>query len=108
MRQIKFPGGEIDAGGKRSCPNMPNGSLVRYPEVYRALLEKFKIQYDVEICTRLPDYDDFRDFDLPSEMGSAVISERIFTMFAIHAWPTLKHHISHARIPKKSFIYAET
>ena len=55
---------------------MSNGSLVSYPEVYRALLDKFKMQYDVKMYIRLPDYDDFRDFDLPNEMASSAISKR--------------------------------
>ena len=43
--------------------------------------------------SRLPDYEDFRGFDLSGGNDLTAISNRIYEGFAKHPWLTLKHHL---------------
>ena len=43
-------------------------------------IDEFKIQDGVKMLRQLPDYDEFRDFDLPNEGNLSTVSKRI------HRW----------------------
>ena len=65
---------------------MLQANLGSYPEANRALLGEFKTQEDVKIYSRLPDYDDFRGFDLYTEIELSAISERILKGHPKTSW----------------------
>ena len=73
------------------------------PEVNQALLGEFKIREDVKMRIRLPGYGDFRGFDFRGEADLSEIPKRVYEGFAKPPWPSLKHHILIAHIPKKLF-----
>ena len=52
--------------------------------------------------SQLPDYADFRGFDLSIATDLAVISKRICEWFAKPSRLTLKHHLFSTHMPKKS------
>ena len=53
--------------------------------------------------SKLPDYGDFRRFDLSNEMELSATSQRIFAGFPETPWLTLKRHLFNMRIPGKLF-----
>ena len=52
---------------------------------------------------RLPNYDDFRGFDLSNEVDVSAIAKRVSAGFAKPSPPTLKHHLFNTHVPKKLF-----
>ena len=68
-----------------------------------ALLDECKIQEDVEMYTQLPDYDDFRRFDLPRGNDLTVIAYRIYGGFAKQPWLTPRHHLFSMDMPNQLF-----
>ena len=94
---------EIDLGGEYSFSRMTKSGIGDNREVSRSILDEFKIQQDVKMYIQLPVYDGFRRFDSPGGSDLAVISQRMYDGFEIPSWPTLKHHLFIAHIPKKLF-----
>ena len=54
----------MDLGVKYPFVNMSMSSLGDSREVYKALIDEFKIQEDVKMYSQSPDYGDFRGFYL--------------------------------------------
>ena len=61
------------------------------------------IQEDVEMYIQLPDYDDFRRFDLPIEADLTAISKRVYGGLPGTSWLNLKNHLLITHTPKKLF-----
>ena len=55
---------EIDLGGKYSLANMLRSNLEESNEANAVLRSEFSQQEDVKLYSQLPDYDDFRGYDL--------------------------------------------
>ena len=66
---------EPDLGGKYPWPNKPNEIISAENEVNQALIDQFKVQGDVEMFSRLPDYYDSRCLDLSNEGELATVAE---------------------------------
>ena len=71
-------GNEVDLGGEYSLASIMKSGIDDTREVNRALLCDFKTQGDVEMYIQLPDYDDFRCFDLSGATDLSVISKRVY------------------------------
>ena len=55
---------KIDLSGKYSFANMLRSNLEESNEVNAVLRSEFSQQEDVKLYSQLPDYDDFRGYDL--------------------------------------------
>ena len=69
-------------GGEYSFVNMARPIIGDPQWVNQVLLCEFKIQEDVEMCMKLPDYDDFLGVGVPNETDFAAILKRIYDGFA--------------------------
>ena len=58
-------------------------------------------QEDVKLYSQLPDYDDFRGYDLGIDEQLEQITTLIFANFHKPSWQTLKHHLFTAKLPQK-------
>ena len=66
----------MDLGVKYPFVNMSMSSLGDSREVYKALIDEFKIQEDVKMYTQLADCDDFHRFDVSNAMNlSSILKE---------------------------------
>ena len=73
---------EIDSIGKYSLSSIPKSGIADAPWANQGLLGGLKTQEDVKMYIRLPDNDDFRRFDFPSEADLSAISNRLYQGFA--------------------------
>ena len=64
---------------------------------------EFPQQEDVKLYSQLPDYDDFRGYNLGADEQLEEIARGIFVNFHKPSWKTLKHHLLMLKIPQKLF-----
>ena len=69
---------ELDLSGEFSRKEMLKSSLGSTKESHLAGLDDFKQQGDVKLYSQLPDYDDFRGYDLGIDKQLEEIAKRIF------------------------------
>ena len=82
---------------------MLKSSLEDTQEANRSILDEFKIPEGVERRIQLPDYDDCRCFDLPSEADLTAIPKRTYEGFAKASRLALKHHLFTIHMSKNLF-----
>ena len=94
---------KIDSGGKYSFANMLRSNLEESNEANAVLRGEFSQQEDVKLYSQLPDYDNFREYDLGIDEQLECASTLIFANFHKPPWRTLKHHLSTGKFPRKLF-----
>ena len=93
----------MDLGGKYSFANMLRSNLEESNEVNAVLRSEFPQQEDVKLYSQLPDYDDFRGYDLGIDEQLELAATLIYANFHKPSWQTLKHHLFTAKVPQKLF-----
>ena len=92
---------KIDLGGKYSFTNMLRSNLEESKEANAVLRSEFSQQEDVKLYSQLPDYDDFRGYDLGIDEQLESAASLIFANFRKPSWQTLKRHLFTAKAPRK-------
>ena len=83
---------KMDLGGKFGFSNLLRNNLGEDKEVDAILRNEFPHQEDVKLHSQLPDYDDFRGYDMGIDEQSEV-AKRIFANFHKPSWQTSKRHL---------------
>ena len=82
---------------------MLRSELEESNEANAVLRSEFSQQEDVKLYSQLPDYDDFRGYDLGIDEQLELAATLIFANFHKPSWQTLKHHLFTAKVPQKLF-----
>ena len=83
--------------------NTLRNNLEESNEVNAVLRSEFSQQEDVKLYSQLPDYDEFRGYDLGIDEQLELAATLIFANFHKPSWQTLKHHLFTAKVPQKLF-----
>ena len=92
---------ENDLSGKYSFANMIRSNLEESNEANAVLRSEFPQQEDAILYSQLPDYDDFRGYDLGIDEQLERAATLIFANFYKPSWQTSKHHLFTAKVPRK-------
>ena len=82
---------------------MLKSNLEESNEVNAVLRSEFPLQEDVKLYSPLPDYDDFRGYDLRIDGQLEKAADLTYANFHKPSWQTLKHHLSTSKVPQKLF-----
>ena len=82
---------------------MLRSSLDNGKEAHLAISDNFKHQEDVKLYIQLPDYGDFRGYDLGRGDTLNQVGRKIYGNSHKSSWQTLKHRLFSAITPSKLF-----
>ena len=91
----------MDLSRKFGFSNLLRSNSEESKEANAVLNDEFSQQEDVKLYSQLPEYDDFRGYDLGVDEQLGEIAHQIFVNFHKPSWQTLKHHLFVSKIPKK-------
>ena len=82
---------------------MLKSNLEESNEANAVLISEFPQQEDIKLYSQLPDYDDFRGYDLGIDEQLEKSDTLIYANFRKHPWQTSKRHLFTAKVPQKLF-----